>query len=76
MLQNFNSKDYCSPVKAGVTLKGTNSHSQFRVENLVKDSGAKTISLRNMQEFSCLHSAPGKVSFHSGFPRKYFASLS
>lgn len=51
-----------------MTHKDANSHFQFRVENLVKDSGAKIILLGYMQEFSCLHSALGKVSSHSGLP--------
>ena len=64
-----NSKYHCFPIDAEVTHKdNTNSHFQFRVENLVKDFGGKTILLRDMQEFSCLHSALGKVSSHSGLP--------
>lgn len=51
-----------------MTYKDTSSHSQFGVQNLAKDFGAKITLLRNMQEFSCLHSDLRKVSTHSGLP--------
>lgn len=62
-----NTKYYCSPIGAGITHKDTNSHSQFRIKNLVYLWSKDYIIEKYAGVFFCLHCAPGKVSSHSGF---------
>lgn len=64
-----NSKYYSSPIEARVTHKDTDTHSQFRVGNLVKDSGAKTI----MKSFPIYTVLQAMSHLTLAFPQEIFS---